>query len=77
MIVVLALLLTAACQRAANDGTEPVAECQAYEQAMERCTGRHEPISTQREALPTSDQQRELLRKVCSENLARLARGCP
>jgi len=60
----------------ADDPPPPVAECIAYEQAFARCTGRHEPIATQPAAIPTSEEQRASLKKLCLANLDRLRKGC-
>lgn len=64
------------CQGGSSDRPKPVPECEEYERALARCTGRQIPIATQPAALPTSEEQRAHLKTLCQDNLQRLVQSC-
>jgi hypothetical protein len=74
------LLFIPACSRPQDATTEarpePIAECQQYEQAVSRCTGR--TLALPYAAAPTgkSEQEVEQLRQLCATNLQRLNEAC-
>ena len=77
IVFCLGVPMISACRVGTADDPKFVAECVEYQEAFARCTGRHEPLATQPAAIPTSDEQRAALKKLCAANLERLRTGCP
>ena len=69
-------VLVVACRAGSGDAPEPVPECQEYERLYNSCMGQKLAIASQPAALASSEEQRARLKKLCSENLARLKQGC-
>jgi len=86
LTLLLAALLSAACRGGNGSDADavapasptPIAECQAYENALSTCI--HRPVgvgfSTQASLLPHSEGERARIASMCTENLHRLAGAC-
>jgi|CZKU01.1.fsa_nt_gi hypothetical protein len=75
-VVLFPMLLLAGCSGKGRDGPKPVAECEAYEAALTRCTGVHTPFASQPEAMASSEVQRTQLKELCLQNMVELKQAC-
>lgn len=54
----------------------PLPECEAYQRALARCSGRPNDIVTPLVAHASTDAERASVRALCAENLERLNKTC-
>jgi hypothetical protein len=74
-LMVYALAALCACNQSVKP--EPIEECKQYEAALTSCFHRDSGFASQESVLPNTKADRERIRELCSQNLARIKRACP
>jgi hypothetical protein len=69
------LFLVSACGDSVKP--EPVAECKEYEATLLQCFHRKTGFASQASLIPKTRADRERIRQMCAENLARMKPACP
>lgn len=76
--VVLSTTALACGDKAGQDKVppEPVAECQQYEAAMDRCFHRESKFASQSSMIPKTEADRARIKQTCLDNLQRIQTAC-